>query len=238
VTSLFAPLIPPSVRAVLLLLGATALSLPAVAQQNAGDSDGSKTIVIPKLEGRPRIDGMLDEALWSQALLVEDFHQYEPFEYAEPSQKTQVRIFYTEEALYIASFFEEPDMSLVSANILRQGQSLQSDDIIAVILDPYLDRRNGYRFEVNANGVRWEGLFQNITDVEGNWDGIWQANASRAENGCIPRCGFRSRRSRSIRIRMPGASTSGARSAATTKALPGYRATGRSIQVWPARSPA
>lgn len=162
-----------------LLLGVN----PPAAAQGLGDSDGSKAIVIPKLEGELRIDGVLDEAAWSQALLVDDFHQYEPIEYAEPSQKSQVWIFYTEEALYIASFFEEPDMSRVSANIMRQGQSLASDDILAVILDPYLDRRNGYRFEVNANGVRWEGLFQNITDVEGNWDGIWQADAARVANG-------------------------------------------------------
>ncbi len=159
------------------------IGLPAFAQEAIGDSDGSKTATIPRLEGEPRIDGVLDEAVWSQALLVDDFHQYEPVEYAEPSHKTQVWLFYTEEALYIASFFEEPDMSLVSANIMRQGQSLASDDILAVVLDPYLDRRNGYRFEVNANGVRWEGLFQNVTDVEGNWDGIWQADASRVANG-------------------------------------------------------
>ncbi len=176
-------LIPDTARALLLATAAFCLSLSAAAQDTQGDSDGSKTIVIPKLEGLPRIDGVLDEVVWAQAMLVEDFHQYEPTEYAEPSQKTQVRIFYTEEALYISSFFEEPDMSLVSANILRQGESLQSDDLFAVILDPYLDRRNGYRFEVNANGVRWEGLFKNITDVEGNWDGIWQADSSRGENG-------------------------------------------------------
>ena len=153
------------------------------AQDTAGDSDGSKVVTIPKLEGSPRIDGVLDDAVWSQALLIDDFHQYEPVEYGEPSQKSQVWIFYTDDALYIASFFEEPDMSKVSASIMRQGQGLSSDDIIAVVLDPYLDRRNGYRFEVNANGIRWEGLFQNVTDIEGNWDGIWQADASRAANG-------------------------------------------------------
>lgn len=169
-------------RACALPLSLLCYSTAATAQE-AGASDGSKTITIPKLEGLPRIDGVLDEAVWSQALLVDDFHQYEPIEYAEPSQKSQVWIFYTEDALYIASFFEEPDMSKVSASIMRQGQSLSSDDIIAVVLDPYYDRRNGYRFEVNANGVRWEGLFQNITDVDGNWDGIWQAEASRVANG-------------------------------------------------------
>lgn len=162
---------------------AVLLCSPLHAQLNLGDSDGSKTITIPKLEGEVRIDGELDDALWAQALLIEDFHQYEPFEYAEPSQHSRVWIFYTEEALYVASYFEEPDMSQISANVLRQGEGLARDDIIAVILDPYLDRRNGYRFEVNANGVRWEGLFQNITDIEGNWEGIWQADASKTAGG-------------------------------------------------------
>ena len=58
-----------------------------------------------------------------------------------------------------------------------------ADDIFSVILDPYLDRRNGYRFTVNPNGVRWEGLYQNITDIQGNWDGIWQADALVVDNG-------------------------------------------------------
>ncbi|MDY6982769.1 MAG: hypothetical protein SV422_06755, partial [Pseudomonadota bacterium] len=87
------------------LCSALTLATPALAQ-SAGASDGSKTITIPRLEGRPNIDGVLDEAVWSQALLVDDFHQYEPVEYATPSQKSQVWLFYTDDALYIASFFE------------------------------------------------------------------------------------------------------------------------------------
>jgi hypothetical protein len=154
----------------------------ATAQISLG-SDGGKSIQIPRLNENPRIDGVLDDPVWSRALLIDDFHQYEPVEYAEPSQKSEIRIFYTDDALYIAHHFHEDNPDLISANILRQGQSLQSDDILAVILDPYLDRRNGYRFEVNANGVRWEGLFQNISEVEGSWDGIWQADASRDETG-------------------------------------------------------
>ena len=156
--------------------------LQAYAQLTAG-SDGGKSIEIPKLSERARIDGVLDDDVWSRALLIDDFHQYEPVEYAEPSEKTEIWIYYTEEALYIAHHFWESDPDLISANILRQGQGLQPDDILAVVLDPYLDRRNGYRFEVNANGVRWEGLFQNITDIESSWDGIWQANASRDDTG-------------------------------------------------------
>ncbi|MDT8399064.1 MAG: carbohydrate binding family 9 domain-containing protein [Pseudomonadales bacterium] len=164
------------------------LGLPGftLAQENfilSSGSDGLKTLAIPRLDAEPRIDGVLDEEVWAQAALVSDLHQVDPIEFAEPTQKTEVRVFYTEDALYVSARMWETDPDLITARILRQGQGLQSDDIFALILDPFMDRRNGYRFEVNPNGVRWEGLFQNISDIQGNWDGIWQAGASRDDEG-------------------------------------------------------
>ncbi len=163
-----------------LILG-TAVALPASAQSVGGDA--GKSVQIPILSGDVTINGMLDEDIWSQAVLIEDLHQVFPEEYVSPSQPTQVRVFYTENALYIGAQMVESDADQITDRVLRQGQSLSSDDVFAVILDPYLDRRNGYRFEVNPNGVRWEGLFQNIIEVEGNWQGIWEARAQRNAEG-------------------------------------------------------
>lgn len=169
----------------LLCLAALALVVtsPRLGAQTAQGGVSSKSVALPLLQGRPQIDGRLDDALWSQAALIEDLHQVFPQEFVEPTEPTQVRVFYTEEALYIGARMFESDPDQISDRVLRQGQSLGVDDVFAVILDPYLDRRNGYRFEVNPNGVRWEGLFQNISDIEGNWEGIWEARAQRDEQG-------------------------------------------------------
>ncbi|MEY4641316.1 MAG: hypothetical protein RLZZ227_1310 [Pseudomonadota bacterium] len=161
------------------------LSANSLAQQAAPltvDIAG-KSIGLPGLGGGVEIDGRLDEAQWAQAVVIEDLHQVFPQEFTAPTERTEVRVFYTEDALYVAARMSERDPAQISDRVLRQGQALGSDDIFAVILDPYLDRRNGYRFEVNPNGVRWEGLFQNISDVEGNWDGIWEAKALRDDSG-------------------------------------------------------
>jgi hypothetical protein len=144
-----------------------------------------KSVQIPQLADRPTIDGVLDEALWSQAALIEDLHQVLPEEYATPTQPTRVSVFYTQDALYVGARMVEADAEHITGRVLRQGQSLDADDVFAVILDPYLDRRNGYRFEVNPNGVRWEGLFQNIVDIESNWDGIWEAKAQKNADGWV-----------------------------------------------------
>ena len=148
----------------------------------AQNSD-TKTAEIPMLAQRPDMDGRLDESVWSDALVISDLHQVFPQEYVEPFERTEVRLFYSENSLYIGARMFEANASQISAQVLRQGQGLNSDDLFAVIIDPYLDRRNGYRFEVNANGVRWDGLFQNIDDVEGNWEGIWEARSTTDNQG-------------------------------------------------------
>jgi hypothetical protein len=161
------------------------LSCAAVAQPTGEASRLAKSVQIPQLADRPTVDGVLDEAVWSQAALLEDLHQVFPQEYAAPSEPTQVRVFYTQDALYVGARMIETNAGTITDRVLRQGQSLDVDDVFAVILDPYLDRRNGYRFEVNPNGVRWEGLFQNIVEVEGNWDGIWEARAQKDDGGWV-----------------------------------------------------
>jgi hypothetical protein len=155
--------------------------LPFFLQAQTTDLD-RKSMDIPILTGDVTINGSLDESVWAQAVVIEDLHQVLPEEYATPTQPTQVRVFYTENALYVGATMTESDPDQITDRVLRQGQALSGDDVFAVILDPYLDRRNGYRFEVNPNGVRWEGLFQNITGVEGNWQGIWEARSERSEN--------------------------------------------------------
>ena len=165
------------------LLLVIALSAAQTLAQATSANPLVKSVEIPLLSADVTINGQLDEAIWSRAALIEDLHQVLPQEYATPSEPTEVRVFYSENALYVGARLFESDTSQISNRVLRQGQRLSADDVFAIIIDPYLDRRNGYRFEINPNGVRWEGLFQNIIEVEGNWNGIWEARALRTDEG-------------------------------------------------------
>jgi len=170
-----------------LVLLSAILCLLMMAQSYAQETTGlnRKAVEIPRLDADITINGRLDESAWSRAALVEDLHQVFPEEFVSPSQPTRVLVFYTETAIYVGATMVESDPGQITDRVLRQGQSLDSDDVFAVIIDPYLDRRNGYRFEVNPNGVRWEGLFQNIIEVEGNWEGIWEVRSQRNEEGWV-----------------------------------------------------
>jgi hypothetical protein len=163
------------------LCAAAACPCAATAQEPAPGAP--KLVTIARADTAPVIDGVLDEPVWATATLIEDLHQLNPVEYAPPSQRTEIRLFYDDNALYVSARLWDDDAEHITAQVLRQGEGLGSEDRFAVIIDPYLDRRSGYRFQVNPNGVRWDGLYQNTTQLESNWEGIWQGEATRDADG-------------------------------------------------------
>ena len=160
------------------------LCLGVCTQALAQPADGAEKVVrLMRSDAQPVIDGVLNEDIWNQAPEVEGLLQVDPIEFAAPSEATQIWIFYGEDTLYVAARLWHEDPNDITAQVLRQGEGLGSDDRFVVILDPYLDRRSGYRFQVNPNGVRWDAIYQDTSRMESNWEGIWQGAATRDESG-------------------------------------------------------
>jgi hypothetical protein len=130
---------------------------------------------------KPVIDGHFSPEEWAGATLIEDLHLTQPTEFAKPSQRTQIYLLYDTDALYVAA--RNWDTQPVTARILRQGELLVGDDHFGLIIDPLNNRRSGYLFVVNANGVRVDAIYQNVTQLEFNWDGIFEGAGSQDSEG-------------------------------------------------------
>ena len=146
---------------------------------------GQKTLHVVRTAAAPTIDGRLDEPAWASAARIDDLHQVTPTEYAEPSERTEILVLYDDDALYIGARLYDSSPELITAQNLRQNDSIGDDDRFYVTLDPFNSRRSGYFFGVNANGVRQDGLYQNVSESYGAWDGIFQAQATRFEGGWV-----------------------------------------------------
>ena len=144
-----------------------------------------KTLEAVRTNDTITIDGRLDEAAWANAAVVEDLHQILPIEYAEPSQQTRFLVLYDNEALYVAGEMYDTEPELITAKVLRQGGESWRDDQFDLYLDPFNDKRSGYRFQLNPHGVYDDGLFKGPTQVQWEWDGIWQAAATQNGEGWI-----------------------------------------------------
>ncbi|MHC4414292.1 MAG: carbohydrate binding family 9 domain-containing protein [Planctomycetota bacterium] len=136
-----------------------------------------------RTETPPVIDGVLDEAAWDRAALIDDLRQVEPFEGADPSEHTEVRILYDENALYfgVRCFDREPE-GIIATQLRRDG-SPEPDDRLELVVDPFFDRRNGFFFAINPVGARFDALVQENSSLIEDWDGIWYGKATIDEGG-------------------------------------------------------
>jgi len=165
---------------------AALVAVAASAQETPVLTDpGQKTVRMVRTATPPVIDGKLDDAVWANAALVDDLHQTEPVEYAEPEERTEIYLLYDDNALYIGARLYDTDPELITAQNMRQNDSVGQDDRFYVSIDPFNDRRSGYWFGINPNGVRGDGLYQNVSEFYGAWDSIFYAQAGRFEEGWI-----------------------------------------------------
>lgn len=143
----------------------------------------NKIIEIVRVDTPPVIDGSLDEAIWQHATVIDDLHQVLPYEYAAPTERTVFYLAYDKDALYVGAraWYSHPEQ--ITARTLKQGSPLMNEDRVGIILDPFNDKRSGYMFEVNPNGVRLDGLFMKPTQFSPDWDGIWRGEAQYTEDG-------------------------------------------------------
>ncbi len=135
-----------------------------------------------RVESSPVLDGVLDDAVWSSASPSADFWQAEPHEGKAASQRTVVRLVYTDDALYVGAMLYDSAPDSIQAALGRRDAGVRSDHF-TIWLDPYRDLRSGYLFRVNAAGTLLDGTIQNDTGWSDEWDGIWQAETNRSDEG-------------------------------------------------------
>lgn len=126
-----------------------------------------------------KIDGVLEEALYDGPF-VSDFIQYEPFNGAKASQKTDMWIAYDDEAIYVGARMWDTHPDSIVGRIGRRDAFLNAD-IFEVIIDSYHDKRTGFSFQINPSGSVRDEVYFNDTWTDDSWDGIWEGK-SRIDN--------------------------------------------------------
>jgi len=139
---------------------------------------------IPYIKKSLKIDGHLDEFVWTEAGKISNLYQQEPVENSPESEHTEVYVFYNDDYFYsgIKSFDREPEK--IIAYSMKRDFMPCNDDHIMILLDPFNDRRNAYVFAINPNGAKFDGLIVNNSErIYRAWDGIWYASARKGSNG-------------------------------------------------------
>ena len=197
-----------SALALLPLFGAVLGTAESLLAQDVGDSGSARAVSLMALSLDAgldiQLDGRIDEAAWRQAVPITDFTQQEPTEGGPPSEATEVRVVFDDDALYIgAILFDDPE-GIIALQKRRDG-ALSTDDRFQWILDTFHDGRTGYFFEVNAAGMMGDALLTATASGGGGggssssrfrraggssgggssraWDGIWEVRTHIRPDG-------------------------------------------------------
>ncbi len=164
-------------RATALLAAFVLMAAPAHSQATSPTSQSDpRPVLHAVLRHDPIvIDGKLDDPAWKTAQPITDFHQQTPDEGKAPTQRTEVRILYDANAIYIgARMYESEGPGEIRKLLARRDQLLNdnSTDKISFVLDPYHDRQTRVWFELNPLGVKGDHL-----NGDASYDPVWDGAA-------------------------------------------------------------
>lgn len=130
------------------------------------------------------LDGRLNDAVWRSAPAASSFVQREPRAGLPATEPTEVRLAFTPTTLYVGIRAVDSEPRALVARAMERDADTAEEDSIALMFDTFLDRRNGYFFATNSNGVRTDALISDDgDDVNLEWDGVWEVAARRTEEG-------------------------------------------------------
>ncbi len=130
----------------------------------------------------PKIDGILDDAVWQQAEPRSGFIQLEPARGSLATDDTEFRIAYDVHNLYVAFRCYDAEPDKIVNRMTRRGD-LYASDVISFFIDPHHDHRTGYKFATNPAGVQSDNYRYEDTQRDSNWKGIWWVESSINEHG-------------------------------------------------------
>jgi len=165
------------------LLDATAATPPgATVPLPARDAPAARAhIQAVRIKEPIVLDGRLDDAAWTRAIPSDQFTQHQPNEGAPPSERTELRVLYDDEAIYIGIDCTQR-LSPVTRRLMRRDRELPSDGVWLDI-DSRRDGVSAFHFGINAAGSMIDAIHFNDVDYSSSWDETWEARVADTPQG-------------------------------------------------------
>ena len=163
--------------------------------------DATRRTSALRVETPPLLDGaVLDDPAWANAEPATGFVQTQPNEGEVATERTEVRIVFTDDTIYFGIVCYDRDPGAIIVTDSRRDSSLTDSDSVQLILDTFLDQQNGFVFGTSPAGQEYDGQLVNegaggsgmgrggLTRGAGggfnlNWDGVWEVRTAVSDVG-------------------------------------------------------
>jgi len=151
------------------------------------------------LQENPQVDGeVINDPVWQMVPAIKDLVQIRPNYGAAVSERTEVRIAYTNTTFYVSVVCYDNDADQIVVSDSRRDADLNDEDSFLFIIDTYHDRQNGFLFGTNAQGMEYDAQIDNegkgnnnanrqqggvIGGTNINWDATWKVRSQIGDYG-------------------------------------------------------
>jgi hypothetical protein len=151
-------------------------------QQSTLSESATRSALVTATAEPLTIDGVLDEPIWLAAPAIGDLTQRQPEQGAPPTERTDVRLLYDRDHLYVGVVAYDAEPHRMIGTQMARDASLSADDRVEIVLDTFRDQRSAFYFATNPSGALVDGLVAS-GQLNADWDAIWDVRTRRTEHG-------------------------------------------------------
>ena len=143
----------------------------------------NRTTYAVRAEKAPVLDGLLNDEAWSKAPVTDQFWGIQPYPGRLQTHNTEIRVVYTNEALYVGIYaFDPAPDSILQQLTGRDGDG--NSDYVGVALNCYKDGVTGYMFAVSPRGEQYDARQSNDGE-DASWNAVWDCKTKIVKDGWI-----------------------------------------------------
>ena len=128
------------------------------------------------------IDGDLNDSAWKTAPVATDFVEHRPNFGAKEghNSRTEIKLLYDDEAIYIAGYCYEPKDSISTDLVGRDA--IGANDFVGILFDTYSDKINGFGYYVTPLGEQYDAKYSSQGE-DGSWNSVYTTVAKIVNDG-------------------------------------------------------
>jgi hypothetical protein len=160
-------------------------TLNGQSQNKVGEDFETPQLELKKAEGKIRLDGVLDESTWVNAIKQTNFSQHRPTDSLMAKSNTEIYMSFDDDYIYVAAkCYTESDDFIVQN--LKRDYGFGGNDNISFLFDTYNDKNNAFLFGMNPYGVRREAFISNSgrtgDGFDPSWDNKWNGDSKQYDD--------------------------------------------------------
>lgn len=133
-----------------------------------------------------KADGHLDEPIWKKAAVTYLDYQIEPFQGNTASFKSEVRLVYNHQYLYVGAILHDTiGRNKFRSPNLKRDYEFEENDLFGIAIDGFLDKRNALVLQSNAYGAQSDLLSFDDRQFDIDWDGLYRVRTQRSDTAWV-----------------------------------------------------